>query len=107
MPTAVISGTMMGKRLFNWTRKLRVFDYKFNLYGEVQFNPDEKGMIKSLFTKKNEEIDRVRGKLYEVRRPFIETIFHKGIKAKLEPDDILREISKVEGNWLKQLDIDG
>lgn len=49
--------------------------------------------------------DYIRGKIYEAKRPFIETIYHQGAKAKLDPDDILREVDTIEGNWLKRLDI--
>ncbi len=51
----------MGKRMFNWSKKLRLYEPKFKLYGEVQFNPDEKGLISGFFSKKAQsESDRAR-----------------------------------------------
>ena len=41
---------------------MKVYDTTNNLYCELVFNPDEKGVISNLFTKKT--IDADRAKLY-------------------------------------------
>ena len=54
IPTAVVSGVMVGKRTMNWAKKMKVFDTKHNLYAELHCHPDEKGLISGLFSRKKE-----------------------------------------------------
>jgi len=48
----------MGKRLFYYIDKLRAYDPKHNFYAEILFNPDDKGAVANLFSRKTVEVDK-------------------------------------------------
>jgi len=113
-PVCLVSGTAFGKRYFNWSKKLRVYDPKHLLYAEITFNPDEKGMISGLFAKKNTEADKCRGAIYKVKPEFMEVMHTKeGVKnnnpkAKFNPKEhSVEELGTVEGSWTSHIEFDG
>lgn len=53
-PQANVCNMIMGKRSFNWSRKMKVFDHKHGYFCEIHLYPDEKGLIGGLFSRKKD-----------------------------------------------------
>jgi len=113
-PTALVSGTAFGKRLFNWSKKMRVYEPENLFYAEITFNPDEKGMIGNLFAKKTLDADRIKGTIYKVTPEFMQAVHKKegsinnDAKAKFDAKNhAVEELAQIDGSWVSYLDIDG
>ena len=61
-PAGQVMGILMGKRCFNLDGKAAGYDMKNNLFAEIIYNPDKKGMLS--FSKKNTTDDFFRGAIY-------------------------------------------
>jgi len=107
-PTAVINGTMMGKRTLNYTKKMKIYEAKHNVYCEMTHNPDDKGSFAALFSKsKNIQLDKVVGNLWICEPEFINKLVKKE-KVKFKPEThIIKDLATIEGNWLDYLNFNG
>ena len=113
-PVVNISGTMIGKRYFNWQGILTVTSPSENLYSEVIFNPDKKGTISGIFGKSQTPSDFFIGTIQRIK-PTHPILTEQGMKAMQESgkkslaklgEEVETEISKIEGYWTMFLDID-
>ncbi len=53
-PQANVNNLIMGKRSFNWSKKMKIFDQKNGFLCELHIYPDEKGLIGGLFSRKKD-----------------------------------------------------
>jgi len=109
---ANISGTTVGRRVFNWADKLRVYAPFHNLYAEINFNSDDKGLVGNLFSRKSIEADKVSGKLYQLRAWAMKDLYSKNPKSNtkwtLEHEKhVSKELETIEGRWTKYLAFNG
>ena len=65
LPWVLISGTFIGKRVFNWTGVLSVVDPANRLFGELILNPNKKGF----FSRSVTPYDCSKGNVAVVGRP--------------------------------------
>ena len=107
LPWVTISGSVLGKRVFNWTGVLSVVDPTNFLYAEIVLNPDKKG----IFTKSEHPIDYFKGKIAKL--PENHAVFtEKGFKEislsgkKTILDENCEKVSEIEGFWPLYMDID-
>ena len=115
-PMINISGTIMGKRIFNWTGVCTIMDLENNLFCELKFNPYKKGGLKGLFGSKNAtpsdlfmgEIQRVSGQHIMHDSRARQAIFNDGKRPiQGRQEDVLEVISQVEGYWPSYISFDG
>lgn len=113
-PLVNISGTMIGKRYFNWQGILTVTSPSENLYCEVTLNPDKKGAISGIFGRSQTPSDFFTGTIQRVK-PTHPILTEQGMKAMQESgkkslsrlvDEVEAELCKIEGFWTLFLDID-
>jgi len=115
LPYAMITGTLMGKRYYNWSGVLTLIDTKNRLFSELQFNPDKKGAISGLFSKASSQQDYFKGTIQKVSSSHV-SMTSEGINSILadgkkpvspHEQDIEEEISFVEGYWPLYLEVSG
>lgn len=115
MPTCVITGLMIGKRVFNWAGVMTIMDPHNGLFLEVIFNPEKKGAISGMFSKATTTIDYFRGTILKVAKthpmmnPEVRNIISNDGKNSLEynREDVEEQLGVVEGTWPVELKIDG
>ena len=111
IPCANIGGTSFGQRTFNYEGKMFAYEPNLMLVCELTFNPDKKGLVGGLFSKQVNPTDYFSGGIYQVTSQCIANIqkcpvLNKfgGINMK---EDVLKELSKVNGIWHKYVEFDG
>ena len=113
-PVTNVSGTMIGKRCFNWQGILTVTSPSEFLYCEIAFNPDKKGAISGIFTRSQTPADFFVGSIQRIRSTH-PILTEEGMKSMREAgkkslakmtEEVEAEIGKVEGYWTMFLDID-
>ena len=107
LPWANISGTLFGKRGFNWMGVISVLDTANRLYGEVLLNPGKKGF----FSKSQQPSDFFRGQIsrlpenHPILKPHgFKEIWMSGKKCIL--DATMESLCNIEGYWPLYLDAD-
>ena len=102
-----MKGTTFGKRTFNWVKKFKIYERKYNIYCEIKCNADGKGFVSGLFGKKKVQVDAVRGKIWQCHPEFIEKLIKKEKVKFNEKTHTIRELSTVEGIWTDHLEFNG
>ena len=98
-PEVLISGIMVGTRLFKFQGDL-VFEDKVNkLYGHIRLNPNAKGFFSGIFSKSNQREDSFKGFITN-NKELLKNVKDSTYKSK----DIL---SICEGNWIEHMIFDG
>ena len=67
-------GTALGERQFNATGRCFIFDAVSRVVCEIIYNPNDKGLIGNLFSKKSHKIDEIAGAIYRVKPEVIERL---------------------------------
>jgi len=114
-PQCLITGTIMGKRYFNWQGVMSFMAPDEGYFCEVHLNPDKKGGLSGMFSKSHTPQDYFRGYIQKVTANHVmmteqgrKSIVEDGKKPVVSnPDDIEQELSSIEGYWTLYLDIDG
>ena len=88
-------------------KKFKIYERKYNIYCEIKCNADEKNFVSGLFSKKNVQLDTVRGKIWQCQPEFIERLVKKEKVKFNKKIHVVRELSTVEGVWTDYLDFDG
>jgi hypothetical protein len=112
-PFVALSGTMLGKRTFNWEGVMTIIDRHNQLFAELQFNPDKKGKFSKLFSRQKTPSDYFRGSVVHVK-PTHPMMTAEGLKAilydgksvvKTKTVETLETICECQGFWPKHLEI--
>eukprot|EP00163_Fabomonas_tropica_P030325 TRINITY_DN679_c1_g1_i13.p1 TRINITY_DN679_c1_g1~~TRINITY_DN679_c1_g1_i13.p1 ORF type:complete len:408 (-),score=133.68 TRINITY_DN679_c1_g1_i13:373-1596(-) len=100
LPTVLIKGIMWGHRVCHYTGTMKFVDETNNLHCELQFNPDQPGFLRSMFSRaKKPPADTVRGDLLRVK---------PGSDASSKKSKNQHEkLATAEGSWIKHLCFDG
>ncbi len=98
-PVVVLNGIMMGNRTFKYTGEVTIEDTTNKLYGQIRFNPYEKGFFSSMFSKKQYRDDHTKGFITRNR-----DLLGVSKPSVFESKDI---VSICEGNWIERLSFDG
>lgn len=114
-PQVLITGTIMGKRYFNWQGIMTFMAPEEGFFAEVILNPDKKGGLFGMFSKSRTPQDYFRGTIQKVSSNHIMTteqgrksIYEDGKKSVIaNPEDIEQELCAIEGYWTLFLDING
>lgn len=115
MPTCMITGLVIGKRVFNWAGVMTFMDPENRLFLEIVLNPEKKGSISGMFSKSTTTSDYFKGTIYKVARshpmmnPKLRTTICNGGKNPIEfnREDVEDQLGVVEGAWPVELSIDG
>jgi len=110
-PAGVTSGTVFGKRTFEFVDKFYVVDFEHRYYAEIDF---EKKTEKGWFFRKNKVApDAMLGGIWQVKQGFLD-LLEKNIndmasmKVKFnENEHAMAKIEGLEGCWLETLKIGG
>ncbi|CAD8211443.1 unnamed protein product [Paramecium pentaurelia] len=103
--SGLYTGTLYGDKLFQMVGKFHVINLKHKLVAEIKLNP----YPGSIWKKRREHLDDYyEGFIYEVNDEFIKRFQKDGyLKFKeLKQNEIIREISKINGVWHKNMFID-
>ncbi|CAD8087602.1 unnamed protein product [Paramecium primaurelia] len=103
--SGLYTGTLYGDKLFQMVGKFHVINLKHRLVAEIKMNP----YPGSLWKKRREHLDDYfEGFIYEVNEEFVRRFQKDGyLKFKeLKQNEIIREISKINGIWHKNMFID-
>ena len=99
-PPGSLQGTLFGTRSFNLDGKAFAYDLKNNLFTEISYNPDKKGMLS--FSKKTTTDDYFRGGIYRMNDKLAKKINEKYAKSNLSgfsginvKEDVQEELSKI------------
>jgi hypothetical protein len=104
-PVGVMSGTSFGKRTWQWTKKLQVYDLKNNYYGEVDFDKSEPSK------KRKEQAGYFSSNFYKITDKFAAKVGQEMKKQKdveikfKEKDHSTAKLDRIEGSWLESLTI--
>lgn len=103
-PQICFDGTIMGTPTFNWTHSALVVDITNELCSYINFDHEQKGMIKGLFGKKKEDIfpDKYEGKIVDLKEIKIDEK-----KVKYEINKNAKAYATISGEWTQDLRIDG
>ena len=102
LPTVLIKGITIGKRLFNYIQKLVVVDETNKKCGYVEFNPDQVGFLKSWFTSKQASFpDSFIGKVVNLEDVTIST---KNSEHKV--NDKAMSFLNIKGQWASHITFD-
>jgi hypothetical protein len=87
----MLYGTAIGQRYINCIGRAYVYEPKSRLVCEIIYNPNDKGIIESIFSKKNNKIDEISGAIYQVNEDFIQELeehhkFKSGMNKNLSID---------------------
>jgi hypothetical protein len=108
MGYALITGTALGKRTYNWTGKAYAYDLEHGFYCELTFDQGS-----DWFSKKKTTKDYFSGSIWRATEKLMEKITHSVTKHKeikfatKDKEDFEGEICKVEGMWLDHIAFDG
>ncbi|CAK76091.1 unnamed protein product (macronuclear) [Paramecium tetraurelia] len=103
--SGLYTGTLYGDKLFQMVGKFHVINLKHKLVAEIKLNP----YPGSIWKKRREHLDDYyEGCIYEVNDDFVKRFQKDGyLKFKeLKQNEIIREISKINGVWHKNMYID-
>ncbi|CAK94494.1 unnamed protein product (macronuclear) [Paramecium tetraurelia] len=103
--SGLYTGTLYGDKLFQMVGKFHVINLKHRLVAEIKLNP----YPGSVWKKRREHLDDYyEGCIYEVSEEFVRRFQRDGyLKFKeLRQNEIIREISKINGVWHKNMFID-
>lgn len=110
MPPCSINGVTFGQRTINFEGVAFIFDPKNDLFCELHFNPDKKGLIGGLFSKQKTQKDFYSGQIVKITQSASKklakiTDYSKfpGLKEK---EDIVEIKGNVEGIWHENCDVD-
>jgi hypothetical protein len=114
LPFVHLSGTLFGKRYYNWQGYLTVVSPSENLYCEIQMNPDKKGALSGMFSKQQTPSDYFQGSIWRVKdsHPVMTSEGRKALQDSAKKnyhglvEEVEGELSKIEGYWTLHLDID-
>mmetsp|Transcript_32499 Transcript_32499/g.56204 ORF Transcript_32499/g.56204 Transcript_32499/m.56204 type:complete len:395 (-) Transcript_32499:4522-5706(-) len=112
-PFVSLSGTMLGKRTFNWEGTLTIIDRQNRLFAELQFNPDKKGKFSKLFSRQKTPSDFFRGSIVRVKptHPMmtaegLNAILHDGKNPqKVKSSEVIETVCECTGSWPAYLEI--
>lgn len=113
-PIVNITGTLVGKRYFNWQGILTVTSPSENLYCEIVLNPDKKNSIAGLFAKAQTPSDFFTGSIQRIKptHPVLTEAGRKEIEESGKKsfinltEEIESDLCRIEGYWTLFLDID-
>lgn len=102
LPAVLVKGITVGKRLFNYVKKMLVIDETNKYCAYISMNPDEPGFFKSWFTSKQGTFpDTFAGKVVKLEDVKIDP---KDTDHKLEKN--AQEFIQIKGEWTKNVIFD-
>lgn len=112
-PFVALSGTMLGKRTFNWEGTMTIIDRHNRLFAELQFNPDKKGKFSKLFSRQKTPSDFFKGSVVRVKptHPMmtpegLHAIMHDGKQPqKIKSSEVIETVCEVQGTWPVYLEV--
>lgn len=102
-----------GPRNLTYESKAFLFDLKNNLFAELSFNPDKKGLISSFLSSQATGIDFVKGRIFKITPDCASRIKNNLTQKKINKLDSISEkecqelICHLQGVWHSHLEIDG
>lgn len=98
-PSCKISGTMFGRRTFNYNGMLKIVCEKAGLQAFIIYNPDIKGALKSLLGRK-QRADYIRGAI-------IDDMKFEPSRKNLHKVPESATVTTIEGIWTQHVEFDG
>jgi hypothetical protein len=107
MPPCSIRGIMWGTRRFQYIEHMTFRDAKNGLECTVQFNPDQKGFMRSLFSRgPKPRGDTIRGEILRGAPGVVGVTSAQPLAFKKALPSGVQAVAKLEGSWITHVEVD-